>query len=139
MRRIPSRRPHPFAELVGIETAIDDDGQVWVVCDASHRHQNPNGSVHGAVAYALLDTAMGAATWQALGGPGVWATIELKINYLKPASEGTLRARARPLHVGRSTIVLQGEVLREDGAAVAAGLGTFLILERPPERPPDDA
>jgi acyl-CoA thioesterase len=132
LRRVPLRRPHPFAELLGIEAAVDDDGEHWLVCDLSARHHNPNGVAHGGVAYALLDTAMGAATFKALGGPGVWATIELKVNYLASAEHGTLRARAHAVHIGRSTVVLQGEVLRDDGKAVAVGLGTFLILQRPP-------
>ncbi len=50
-RAMAHERRHPFADLLGLEW----DGAVCVL-DAAERHLNPLGLVHGAVAYALIDT-----------------------------------------------------------------------------------
>jgi uncharacterized protein (TIGR00369 family) len=47
------------------------------------------------------------------------ATIESKTNFLRGVREGEITASTRPLHRGRTLIVLETEVVRSDGALAA--------------------
>ncbi len=62
------------------------------------------GVVHGGVISLLADAAMGIAFGRTLTDPGAFATIEMKVSYLRPVKQTTLTARAflvgRGLRVG---------------------------------------
>jgi uncharacterized protein (TIGR00369 family) len=47
------------------------------------------------------------------------ATIESKTNFLRAVREGRITATTRPLHTGRTLIVLETEIARDDGALAA--------------------
>jgi uncharacterized protein (TIGR00369 family) len=47
------------------------------------------------------------------------ATVESKTNFLRAVREGTVTASTRPLHCGRTLVVLETEITRDDGALVA--------------------
>ena len=47
------------------------------------------------------------------------ATIESKTNFLRAVREGSITSTTRPLHAGRTLMVLETEVARDDGALVA--------------------
>jgi len=55
------------------------------------------------------------------------ATIELKINFLRPVDGEDLVARARILHRGRRTAVGEATVFDGSGRAVARALATYAI------------
>jgi acyl-CoA thioesterase len=57
------------------------------------------------------------------------ATIEIKINYFRPAISGTLRCETKVVHKGRRTAAMESEVLGDDGKLLARATGTFMIFE----------
>lgn len=91
------------------------------------RHANPNGVVHGAILFALVDTTMGAATMDALGGRPC-ASIEVQLRFLRPSSSGTLHAETRVLRAGRRIVQLESSVTDGQGKAIAAATGSFAVL-----------
>jgi acyl-CoA thioesterase len=90
-------------------------------------HMNPHGVVHGGLVYALVDYAMGGAVTSRLQAGERCATLEIKINYLAPASEGRLAAEA--WIVGRSSrvVVLEARVHADGDRLVALATGSFYI------------
>lgn len=69
---------------------------------------------------ALADSAGAACAFANLpDGDAATATIESKTNFLAGVRRGVVTARARPLHVGRTTIVVETEVHDEAGRLVA--------------------
>lgn len=74
-----------------------------------------NGILHGGAIMSLADGAGGTAAFLNLPeGAGGTATIESKTNFFGAVSEGVVRAAARPLHVGKRTIVIETEVHNGD-------------------------
>ncbi len=67
-------------------------------------HSNGSGRTHGGVIATLADAAVGVAITKVLKRRGT--TIEPKINYLNPATEGELSARSYVLRAGKRTLVL---------------------------------
>ena len=81
----------------------------------------PNGFLHAASVIAVADTACGFATIAHLPeGAESFTTIELKCNFLGTATEGTLEAVARGVHLGRATQVWDAEVREVAGGRTLA-------------------
>ena len=57
-------------------------------------------ALHGGVLSALMDTAGGAAVWTLLGESDRCSTIDLRVDYLRPAGLDTVRAVAEVLRLG---------------------------------------
>jgi acyl-CoA thioesterase len=130
----PSEVPFPFRELLGFEVERGD-GLGRCRIELAERHLNPNGVVHGAVPYALIDTAMGAATVSVLPDDLMCATIEIHARYLAPCFGGALTATATVRKPGRRVVHLDAVVADDDGREIVVASGSFAVLPRP-ESPP---
>lgn len=86
---------------------------------------------HGGVLASVLDTVANFAMMRASGE--VCATVNLRVDYLRPASGAWLRAEAKAVRVGRRFGVIDAEAFNADGKPVAAGRGIFVPV---PESPP---
>ena len=125
-----SDAPFPFQELVGYELETGE-GRCLAHLDVDERHMNPNGVVHGAVLFALLDTAMGGATMSVVE-PGHWcATIDVNIRFLSPCMSGRVTAEVTVRKAGRRIVHLDGVVRGEDGKEYAAATGAYAVIAAP--------
>ena len=86
------------------------------------------GVLHGGVLMALADSAGGVCAFLNLPAGATTATIESKTNFLGAVREGLVTAHARPLHVGKSTIVVETDVLDASGRRVARTMQTQAVL-----------
>jgi len=105
--------PGSFPGDLGIEPVeIEDERSVGrIVVDRRHLH--PGGYVHGGVWTALGDTAAAWATFRAIPPGHNFTTIELKLNVFSAGLEGDeIDAIATPLHVGKSTVVIEVKIER---------------------------
>jgi uncharacterized protein (TIGR00369 family) len=81
------------------------------------------GQFHGGPIAAFIDSVGDYAIGMALGG-GV-PTINLRIDYLRPAVGGALTATARVRRAGRTVALVDVDVYDEQRALVAVGRGTY--------------
>jgi len=117
----------PFNHHLGLKvTRLFKDG-LTLECEISEMKQNGMGTLHGGVTATLVDAAVGIALIGQLGGQLV-TTVELKVNYLRPASHGKVHARARLLKVGKTLGFGTAEVHDPHGRLVASGSATYMIL-----------
>lgn len=86
------------------------------------------GVLHGGVLMSLADAAGGVCAFLNLPPGATTVTIESKTNFLGVIREGTVLARSRPLHVGKTTIVLETDVLDATGRRVARTTQTQAVL-----------
>ena len=92
------------------------------------QHGNPNGVAHGAVLFALVDTAMGKATMSTVDDGQYCASVELSLRFIRPASEGELIAEATVVKRGRNIVHLEARVHDSNDRLIATSSGTFTIL-----------
>ena len=89
------------------------------------------GVLHGGVLMSLADAAGGVCAFLNLPPGASTVTIESKTNFLGVIREGTVLARSRPLHVGKTTIVLETDVFDASGRRVARTTQTQAVLAAP--------
>lgn len=94
---------------------------------------NPEtGVLHGGAISALMDAASGAAVFQALSRAMAIATLDLRIDYLKPATPGRdVVARAHCYKLTRDIAFVRGVAFHDDEAdPIATSAGTFMLGTR---------
>ena len=110
----------PFAAELGIELLEARPELVRARLEWTHERTTTADVMHGGVIMSLADTCGGIAAFLNLpeGAQGT-ATIESKTNFLRAVRGGSITAITRPLHKGRTLIVLETEVARDDGKLAA--------------------
>jgi uncharacterized protein (TIGR00369 family) len=81
------------------------------------------GQYHGGVIATFIDVAGDFAVALVVGGPV--PTINLRVDYLRPASHTSLTATARVRRAGRTVGVVDIDVHDDNGKLVAVGRGTY--------------
>lgn len=122
-------RSMPLCATLGMRgTRMDADG-VDVELDWAPGLCTAGGLLHGGAVMALADAAGGALAFANLpeGAVGT-STIESKTNFLRGVRGGTVRAQARVLHAGGTTIVVETELRGDDGRLVAKVTQTQAVL-----------
>jgi len=120
----------PVAQLIGMELAAVRPGWAVIELEAGKRHASPLGTVHGGVLGAIADAAMGLAYATMLKEDETFATVELKINFLRPVWEGRLRASGKVVSSGRNLGLVECDVTDQDQRLVARALSTCMTLRR---------
>ena len=86
------------------------------------------GILHGGVLMTLADAAGAVCAFLNLPEGARISTIESKTNFLGAVRDGSVRAQSRPLHVGKTTIVVETDVLDATGRRVARTTQTQAVL-----------
>jgi uncharacterized protein (TIGR00369 family) len=99
-------------------------------CTPGEQHYNPIGVVHGGLAMALLDSAMGCAVNNQLPAGAGHVTLETKVNLVRAvtAESGAVRATGKVLHLGRRAATAEGRLEDGSGKLYAHGTTTMLIF-----------
>jgi acyl-CoA thioesterase len=118
-----------FNQLVGLRLVrLHKDG-VTIACALRPELMNGAGVVHGGVTATLADVAVGMALARHLGRPRAAATVEMKINYLRPVAHGKITARSHLVKVGARLCCGRVEIFDGDKRPIAAALITYMILD----------
>jgi uncharacterized protein (TIGR00369 family) len=91
-------------------------------------HANPMGTIHGGVLCDIADAAIGTAHATSLEEGESFTSIDLQINFFRPAWHGRIRAVAKPVNVGRQISRYVCDILRDDDKPVAQVTSTVMTL-----------
>jgi uncharacterized protein (TIGR00369 family) len=110
----------PFSKKLGIELLEAGPELVRARLAWTPERCTSGGVMHGGALMALADNSGGICAFLNLpdGAHGT-ATIESKTNFLRAVRDGAVTATTRPLHRGRTLIVIESELERDDGKLVA--------------------
>lgn len=126
----------PLIRDFGYRLAAEADSTVELTAPVPPSVLQVDGRVHGGLLATLADTAGAYLLYRSLPAGRTMASIEFKLNFVRPAvaEAGELRARARLVKRGRSVSLCDIEVAQA-GELVAKGLFTYLLL--PADGPTD--
>jgi len=93
-------------------------------------YYNPLGSVHGGYVSALLDSCMACAVHSTLEAGYSYATLEIKVNYVRAVTSdtGEVRAEGKVINSGKRIATAEGRLFDAKGKLYAHGTTTCLIL-----------
>lgn len=122
--------PTAFSQLLGIEEVVAGPDRAVYRMTISPQFANRNGVLHGGALMSLVDHCAGTIAFANCPPGTTNVTLEAKTNFLRAARIGdTVLAEGRPLHAGRTSVVVQVMVTRGDGKEISATTQTQLYLE----------
>jgi uncharacterized protein (TIGR00369 family) len=105
------------------EAADDADKEVCrVTCPVTDMVRNPQGVLHGGVMCSVMDISMGHLVAK-VAGPG--ATIEMKVQFMRPVATGGVSAEGRFTRRGRSLSFMESRLYEQGGSLVAHATATW--------------
>jgi uncharacterized protein (TIGR00369 family) len=124
----------PIHHLTGLRLADAGEGTATVELPCSKWLSTSAGTIQGGFTAMLAESALGAAAFSTVEAGTAVASLDLKVNYLRPVfpDERPIVAHARVLHRGRTLAVVGVAIRNADDKQVAIATGSSMYL---PGRP----
>jgi len=126
----------PFFKLMGIELVSVEPYRARLRCRYRPELCQPAGIMHGGVIASVVDTAIAQSmllTPEFLAAQQEGArivSVDLRIKYLRPVSEGYIECEAHTPRVGRTISHATAVVTNADGKEVATGDSIYMIIRK---------
>jgi uncharacterized domain 1 len=89
--------------------------------------RNPQGSLHGGVMATVMDISMGHLM-RKIAGPG--ATIELKVQFMRPVMEGLVTCEGRFTKKGKALSFMESRLMGADERLAALATATWKMPDQ---------
>jgi 1,4-dihydroxy-2-naphthoyl-CoA hydrolase len=119
----------PFAGAIGIEIERAAADEVVGSLGWDEARTTAGGLMHGGALMALADSVGAVCAFLNLPAGASTSTIESKTNFFRAVRSGVAHAVARPLHIGRTVIVVQTDITDDGGKRIAQVTQTQAILQ----------
>lgn len=119
-----------FRELLGIQIEDIQEGSAVLTLPFHEKLLQSANMIHGGVFSVLVDSVIGTAIRSVIGEKRFAVTAELNVNYIRPATKGSIRAVGKVIYCGRTLAVGTADVFNEDGKLLATGRATYMLKER---------
>lgn len=121
----------PHASALGMDLTQIGDGEAEICMPYSEQlvGDPKTGVIHGGAVSAVMDTCCGAAVMSHPEAPAGTATIDLRIDYMRPATPGqSIRTQAQCYRVTRSVAFVRATAYDDDSEnPVATATGAFTV------------
>lgn len=118
----------PFADELGVQVHGAEKDEVRGTLEWREELCTAGGVLHGGALMAFADSLGALCAFLNLPEGATTATIESKTNFFRAVRDRHVDGASRPLHVGRSSIVVQTDLADADGKPVAHVIQTQAVL-----------
>lgn len=118
----------PFAAALGVELEAAGPEEVVGVLDWAPERCTAGGVMHGGALMTLADSVGALCAFLGLPEGATTATTGSSTNLFRAVTEGRVTATARPLHRGRTSVVVQTDLVDAQGRRVAQVTQTQAVL-----------
>ena len=119
----------PYFSLLSIEVVSLEPGRSVLRMEVQEKHLQPYGMVHGGVYSSMIDAACFWAGYTEIEEPLGLTTVEMKLNYLAPASSGIFIAEGKVVKTGKTLCLSETTIAGQEGRLLAHGTATMMLLE----------
>jgi uncharacterized protein (TIGR00369 family) len=117
----------PFQRWLGLQVTEVDEGRMCVTLPwKEDLVSNPNPpTVHGGILASVIDL-LGLYSVLTTGSISI-ATVDLRVDYHRPAGPGDMKAEANIIKLGSKVSTAETKVFGPDGKLLASGRGVYLM------------
>lgn len=125
----PMLYPPAVANTLGFELVEVGEGSAVIeITTDPKKHGNPMGTIHGGILGDVADAAIGTSHAMTLEEGETFTSIDLRINFFRPAWKEKLRAVAKAVQLGKTVSYYNCDILREDGKLIATVTSSVMTL-----------
>jgi len=118
----------PFYSTLGFELQEISNGKAIFEIQI-RKELTQNGMIHGGVLASLVDSTCACAALSLIFPEGYITTIDLQVEFLKPVSNGRLKAKAKCLKSGKNIFFCKAKVWDENEELICTGSSQLLKLQ----------
>jgi 1,4-dihydroxy-2-naphthoyl-CoA hydrolase len=118
----------PLVGLLGIDVTRAEPDEVRGRMAWAPERCTADGVLHGGALMAFADTLGGLCAFLNIRDGGTTATVESKTNFFRAVRDGHVDGVTKPLHVGKTFIVVQTDVFDAAERRVAQVTQTQAVL-----------
>jgi len=128
IEELTARHQNTAPQHLGVEFLEVGDDYVKGRVPVDARTVQPYGILHGGVSVVLAET-LGSTAAAHCAPPGHRVVgLDINANHIRSASEGWVTGVAKPVHIGRSTMVWQIELRNDAGELTCVSRLTLSVL-----------
>lgn len=117
---------YPLMDWLKAKVIEVEEGEIKMEFTVDKYMLNPIGILHGGITATMLDEVMGAASFT-LGRPTGFATINMNVDYLKPAKVGdTVFGIGKVLRAGKTILHLESKILDSEDRLLAKATSNMI-------------
>ncbi|MBY8984007.1 MAG: PaaI family thioesterase [Candidatus Lokiarchaeota archaeon] len=117
----------PYYSTLGLE--LQEIGNGKAIFEILIREElTQNGMVHGGVIASLIDSSCACAAISLVYPDGYITTIDLQVEFLKPATKGILKAKAKCTKAGKTIFFCKAKVWNNEGELISTGSSQLLRI-----------
>jgi 1,4-dihydroxy-2-naphthoyl-CoA hydrolase len=118
----------PLTASLGFEVVEGGPERVVARTNWAPEYCTTGGVLHGGYLMAVADSAGAACAGLNLPQGAIMTTIESKTNFFRGVTEGFIEVVATPVHIGRTTIVVQTDITDGRGKHVSRTIQTQAVI-----------
>lgn len=128
--------PPPYVAALGFTLDEVADGRVVFTFTPQEYMLNGIGLLHGGVAAAVLDTAVGCACLTVVPREKIAVTQDLAVRYFKPLTlaSGIVRCEGSVINTGRTSVTAEGRLFDASGRLCGHAVSTLALIDIAPTR-----
>jgi uncharacterized protein (TIGR00369 family) len=123
-------RSNNFRNLLGIEVERVEEGFALLSLQIVGKLLQAQNIAHGGVLATLVDGVIATAARTVAPEGAVVSTLEMNLNYVRPARTGKVLAEGKIVQAGRTIVVGTADIKDEAGNLLATGRATYIITGR---------
>ena len=119
----------PFFNHLSMPVKEMGIGYSIVELKVGKEHMNPFGGIHGGVYASVIDTAAYWAAYCELEKKVGLISIDLKIDYLSPISDGLIITKGRSIKIGKTMCLAEATATNKEGKWLAHGTSKMMVTK----------
>ena len=119
----------PYYQLTSMQLEKLGWGECVMHLPVLEKHHQPYGMAHGGVLASLVDSAAYWAVFTQINDGSKMISIDLKLNYLAPTSEGNLKTVGRSIKAGKTMCMGEASITDQNEKLICHGTSTMMVLD----------